>query len=249
VNRKKISKKLLVASSVLMAIVSTGTLADVWQNKTAGEKASIEGGLFLLEGDTGYKLGVNWQPNKYVNTSIGVHSYLNSNTFDSETLLLDQAENYTPEKFSPRHNEYFADIQLSYPYELNKGFALSPYILFGIHQVKTKDIVFTMVDDSGDATDTTKNNKKTFSFEGLRSTKFGLGLWLSFDNKHRFDIGGVGYSNDKDWGNFAIDDNEKGLSLSYSYYPIKEVGYKVKADSVNQFGEPYITMSVEWVFY
>jgi hypothetical protein len=229
---------LLATLSINAFNVNADTLP---QSNVMGNNAAIGLGFSSNEGESGYYADLHWQFNKYADISIGVNSYLNGQRFESETLLGADAALFTPESFRPRHNLYQFSTTFRYPFVLSNDTILAPYAELGISKLSTKTLVFVENVESEPLVE-----RK--SFGDLDSFKFGVGIQMAFNGAHKLTLGAIGYSNDEDFTQLSVDDNEIGGTLRYEYRPGDTLGYILRLDTVDQFGGALFNIGVSWNF-
>lgn len=236
-------KRTLLAGLLATLSISSFTAnADVLpQSNIMGNNAAIGLGFSSNEGKSGYYADLRWQFNKYADISIGIDSYLNGQRFDSEPLLGTDAALFTPESFRPRHNLYHLSTTFRYPFVLSSDTIIAPYAELGISKLSTKTLVF-IEDVQQDPI------IKRMTFGDLDSFKFGVGIQMAFNGAHKLTLGAIGYSNDEDFTQLSVDDNEIGGTLRYEYRPGDTLGYILRLDTVDQFGGALFNVGVSWNF-
>lgn len=247
----------VLLGAALQAPLASAEAALPSQPTIMGEQLSLDLALTNREGQHGYLLGLSWQFSRYVETRIGVKSYLNPTTYPTQSYLpasLDASE-YTisPTAFRPRHNELSFVTTFRYPFEINEQLTVAPYVELGAVSLKTAKERFEIVtvDSLGsgnNSNDSSNRIEVTARFKALDAFQIGAGVQLAVNDQHGLRLGMIGFANADDWDELAIEDEEAGASLRYQYRPGRSLGFTFGVDTVDQFGDPNWFAGVNWRF-
>lgn len=262
---KRIFSLGLLASVFVSVVAHAGAPITNSQKSLMGEQASLGLGYSAHEGQSGYYLDLRWQFNDYAEISFGVDSYLNAKTYDVTKFpgafpnvdaigVEEFRDTFGDGMFRPRHNTYSFNTTLRYPFPLTRQTMFAPYIELGASKMSTKDVVFTeqkSTGSTGTGTGTgtgTSVKVLTLSFQDLDSFRAGAGFQLGFGDAHRWSLGAVGYSKNDDWSELDLEDDQVGAAIRYEYRPAKQLGIVARLETVDQFGDPWLSLGVNWVF-
>jgi hypothetical protein len=242
-------KIIFIVEAVLASIFSLSIQAS--EIGIMDNTASANFNYSAHEGEAGYSLDIHWQMNKHLEVTAGVDSYLSNESYSTASIFLETSKNpedYSPERFRPRHNDYSFGVTLRYPIAFANKVVLSPYLNLGINKLSTKALIFEPVSSSGGETSSTLSDIP-IRFSDLDAFKVGAGVQIAIDDIHGLRVGLIGYSNDQDWDELDIEKDERGGYLRYEYRPSNNrFGFVTSISSVDQFGSPSFKVGLSWAF-